>query len=103
MILANFYQKFLPKYKNFGQSGARAKEVKNYVFFLLIACSKFAPKCIHQIPVAKIQNFPASEGGTSPVRHLPGRAIGTDTPLKSRRQIYPLAVLTFVLDFGTQS
>ena len=30
------------------------------------------------IPVAKIQNFPASEGGIIPLRHLPVRAIGAD-------------------------
>ena len=50
MILAEFYQKFLPKDKilvnNLGP--------KNCVF-LLIACSKFAPKSIHQIARFQLQ------------------------------------------------
>ena len=42
--------------------------------FLPITCSKSAPKSIHQIArfqSPKLQNFPASEGGTSPLRHPP--------------------------------
>ena len=43
IILTKFYLKIFPKCKIFCQSGP-----KN-CFFLLIACSKFAPKSIHQI------------------------------------------------------
>ena len=66
MILAKVQPKFLPKHK--------ICELFLFFFFYLIACSKFVPKSIHKIAqfcFQKIQNFPASEGGTSPVRHPP--------------------------------
>ena len=43
MIPAKFYQKFLLKYK------ILVSQAQRTVFFLLITCSKFVPKCIHQI------------------------------------------------------
>ena len=43
--------KISPKMQNFGQSGP-----KNCVF-LLIACSKFAPKSIHQITQFHLQKY----------------------------------------------
>ena len=78
MILANFYQTFLPKYKIWS-------DPKNCFFcfcffFLLIACSKFAPKSIHQMydSSANIHNFPAFQASTPPCACK--RAIGTDVP-----------------------
>ena len=67
MILAKFIKYFFQN-ESFGQSGP-----KNFFFFYqspaLSFRLKYSPNCT--IPVAKIQNFPASQGGTSPL----------DTPL----------------------
>ena len=65
MILANVYQ-------NFSQNAKSGLVRSIELFFLLIACSKFVAKSIHQIAwfqFSKIQNFPASKGGTPPLRH----------------------------------
>ena len=50
MILVQFYQKFLPKYNILVSQAQRT-------VFLLIACSKFAPKNIHQIAWFQVQKF----------------------------------------------
>ena len=56
------------------------------LLLLLIACCKFAAKRIHQIAqfqFKKYKIFPASEGGTCPLRHPP--------PIRpGHRQIYAL-------------
>ena len=55
MILAIFYQKFLPKYTFWS---VRPKELCS---FLLIACSKFTPKSIHQIAWFQLQKYRISQ------------------------------------------
>ena len=62
-----------------GQSG-----LQNCVFFLLIICSKFVSKSIHQLhnSIPKIQNCQTSDGGTYPLRHPCAfkRAVVVDVP-----------------------
>ena len=50
MILAKFLTKISPKMQNLGQSDP-------YNFFLLVACSKFALKSIHQIARFQFQKY----------------------------------------------
>ena len=88
MILAKFYQKFLPKCKILVSQAKRTVFCFVFVFcfvcfcfvlfcFVLCFCPSSglnAPKSIHQIAqfqLQKIQNFLASEGGTTPLRHPP--------------------------------
>ena len=63
MILAKFYQKFLPKCK------VLISRTQRTVLILLIASSKFVPKSIHQIARFQLQKYKLYQlltGGTSP-------------------------------------
>ena len=80
MILAKCYQKFLPKCK---MLVSQAQEL--FFFFLPIACSKFAPKSIHQIVRFQLQKYTIFQllKGHIPPRTSPcvcKRAIGADAP-----------------------
>ena len=55
MILAKFYENFLLKCKILVSQAQRT--VFFFFFFLLIACSKFEPKSIHQIPRFQLQKY----------------------------------------------
>ena len=72
MILAKFYQKFLPKCQSLVSQAQRT------VFFLSTACSKFVPKRIHQIARFQLQKYNIFQHLTPPcVRKC---AIGADAP-----------------------
>ena len=90
MILAKFYQKFLPKYKLLVSQAQRS-------VLLLIACYKFLPKSMQQIAWFQLQKFKIFQllRGHIPLRHPPlyaqARSLhwrATKSYPKCRKRIY---------------
>ena len=87
MIPAKLYQKFLLKYKILvSQAQKTVFFVVFFCIFLLVPCSKFVPKSIHQIARLSWKNIKFSSFNshispqTPPYPHAPKHAISTDVP-----------------------